>query len=520
MVVTIVAGVAYAKVRTPTYEATAVLQLQGLQTGQATSGGSSTAVTAPTALDDPPSLLATPAVANGAAKLLQVGSPADIAATVSGALDTVGTQFSITATGKDPQEVAEVANAFAASYIVQSSKVVDAAISTIQDQIDTLSTQITQLQASSKAGDPAATAELQAASAELTNLYAEKTALSVNGPNYAQFQHRAQVPATSSGLSNSKIALLSALVGLFAGSGIALARSQLDTRLRSRQELEEIAGFPILAELPNDRRGRGRHGRLETPGPALSEALRELRTTLQVALEDKPCPVVLVTSPSPGDGKTMLVSTLGAAWASGGRRVVVVSADLRRPQLEDALGVADRQPGLRDLAALDRRDADAPAPWPLDEAPPAEGADTERAASASRPLPDRDAVAGALIPTDVPGLAVLPCGGHAQNPSELLGSPAMHAVMDRLVGLADLVILDTPPVLAVSDAAELARQVDGVVLVASEGKSSRDEVEQAIARLSAVKAQLIGVVLNRVRRAQVTSYQQYYETGGTAADAS
>jgi Mrp family chromosome partitioning ATPase/capsular polysaccharide biosynthesis protein len=508
MVVTLVAGAAYAKVRTPTYQSTALIQLQGLQVGQAGTSGVTT-VTAPPALNDPVSLLGTPAVARSAARLLHASDPAALAASVTGSVNTTGTVFAITVTGHDAEAVANTANAFADAFVLQVSRTVNAAVANIQAQIDSLSNQINQLKSQSTGGSAAATAELQAATAELTSLYGQKTALSVAGPGYAQIQHRATVSTVSTGFSKSKIAGIALVVGLLAGCGIALARSQLDTRLHSKPELVAVAGVPVLAELPTDRRIRSsQRGKLEEPGPALAEALRELRTTLQVALEEKPCPVVLVTSPSPGDGKTMVVANLGVAWALSGRRVVVVSADLRRPELEQALGVTVTDRGLCDLASLERRDSDASDDWPLRATAGSSGSSEFHTA---RPLPDRNAVAAALVPTDVPGLAVLPCGGVARRPSELLGSPAMHAVMDRLVGLADLVIIDTPPVLAVSDAAELARQVDGVVLVASEGKTSVDAVDQAIARLNAVKAHVIGVVLNRARRAPSTTYTAYYD---------
>jgi tyrosine-protein kinase Etk/Wzc len=514
MVVTLAAGAAYVKIRTPTYQAAADIQLQGLQTGQNAAGAATTG-TAPPALDDPVSLLSSPATVQRAERQL-ADDPTAQSATITGTLDPTGTSFAVSASSHDAAAAAAAANAYAAAFVYEVGRVVQSSVDDIQAQITSLTTQITSLEAAERSGDPAAQAEVAAASTELETLYGEKTALQVSGPTYAQVQHAALVPSVSSGLSDKKVAILAALVGLLAGCGIVLARSQLDTRLRARPELEEIAGFPILAELPNDRRLRGQKGRIDAPSPALAEALRELRTTLQVALEDKPCPVVLVTSPSPGDGKTLVVANLAVAWASSGRRVVVVSADLRRPQLEQVLGVLASGPGLCDLASLDRRDRDAAEGWP---AAAGEGRDAVAAEfHHSRPLPDRNAVAAALVPTEVPGLAVLPCGGVAQNPSELLGSPGMHAVMDRLVGLADLVILDTPPVLVVSDASELARQVDGVVLVASEGKTSREEVEQAVGRLNTVKAHLIGVVLNRVRKASAASYHAYYDATRAASE--
>lgn len=516
VVVTLAAGVVYVKARTPTYQASAVIELQGVSPNAAASGA--TTVTAPPALDDPTSFFSTSAVTSAAASILHTPNTSDLTNQVTASLDTTGTLLTITATNHDAVKAAETADAFADAFVSQVAATVQKSINSIQDQINALSSQISQLQRAEANGDASAAAEITAAGTELTNLYGQKTALEVQGPTYATVLHRAATPTGSSGLSASKVALLAALLGLIAGCGIALARGQLDTRLRSRPELEEVAGFPILAELPFDRRPRDRKGKLEAPGPALAEALRELRTTLQVALEEKPCPVVLVTSPSPGDGKTMVVANLAIAWASSGRRVVVVSGDLRRPEVENVLGVSANGSGIVDLAALDRRDSDSSDSWPV--AAKSQGDDGAAKESKTRPLPDRSSVSSALVPTDVVGLAVLPCGGHAANPSELLGSPAMHAVMDRLVGLADLVILDTPPVLAVSDASELARQVDGVVLVASEGKTSREEVDQAMSRLNAVRAHVLGVVLNRVRRAPSAAYRTYYESSRTATEES
>ncbi|HXW34648.1 MAG TPA: Wzz/FepE/Etk N-terminal domain-containing protein, partial [Acidimicrobiales bacterium] len=500
VVVALVAGVIYVKARTQTYQSSAVVELQGLQIDGASNGA--TTVTAPPALDDPEALFSTTPVTSAAAHILHVSDPGSLSGQVTAGLDPTGTQLTITSSSGNPLHASQVANAFADAFLLAVHSTVQDSVNSIQAQIGSLSSNINQLQQNERNGDPSAAAELTAASTELTNLYGQKTALEVEGPTFAQVLHRAPIPSASAGLSAKKVGLLAGLVGLIAGCGIALARGQLDTRLRSRPELEEVAGFPILAELPLDKQSRLAKGKMDPPGPALGEALRELRTTLQVALEDKPCPVVLVTSPSPGDGKTMVVANLAVAWASSGRRVVVVSGDLRRPEVENTLGISMNGVGLTDLAALDRRDSDSTDPWPLS---PGAKDESSRNDQEARPLPDRSAVAGALVPTDVVGLAVLPCGGPASNPSELLGSPAMHAVMDRLVGLADLVILDTPPVLAVADAAELARQVDGVVLVASEGKTSREEVEQAMTRLNAVRAHVLGVVLNRVRRAPTTA---------------
>jgi capsular exopolysaccharide synthesis family protein len=184
-----------------------------------------------------------------------------------------------------------------------------------------------------------------------------------------------------------------------------------------------------------------------------------------------------VTSPGPGEGKSITVANLAVAMAQSGLEVVAVDADLRRPRLRELFGVR-RGGGLTGSlleGAVDGR---------LREVKAAKG------------------------------LSVLPAGKLPPNPAELLSSRRMHDLLDLLAGQADVVLVDSPPVLSVTDAAVLARSVDGVLLVMGAGETRREAARRAVESLGRVGGNLVGVVLNRVPTRQGSYYYRYYREDG------
>ena len=321
---------------------------------------------------------------------------------------------------------------------------------------------ISQLEKTNSSTSPA----VEAANAELGDLYGEQSTLQVDENSYAVVQQKATVPSSQSGLGKKKVTGLALLIGLLAGAGIAFVREQFDVSLKSTSGVKELTDAPVLAELPFDREfslDNGTLAVLDLPGSALAESVRELRTSLEVILEDKPCPVVMITSSSPEDGKTFMVANLAASWAISGKRVVVVSGDLRRPRIEQALLVDSGSPGVKDLAALDRREdyqvtdqttsalngvIGSTADSSVGREQTAGGRGSSRwlfPQARSRPLPSQQDVVSALKPTRVVGLSLLPSGGVATNSSEVLNSPGMKAVMERLSNFADVILVDSPP---------------------------------------------------------------------------
>jgi len=201
---------------------------------------------------------------------------------------------------------------------------------------------------------------------------------------------------------------------------------------------------------------------VSSPRSPVSEAYRTLRTNLQFVSLDKPLRSLLVTSPGAEEGKSTMLANLAVTIAQGEKRVIVVDCDLRRPNLHKLFGLG-REPGLTTMM-VDELAMDSPP----------------------------------LQATVVPGLQLLASGPLPPSPADLLGSRRMDRVLELLKEQADVVLLDAPPVVAVSDAAVLSAKADGVLLVVSAGQTKRDSVLAAKTRLEKVNANLIGAVLTNV----------------------
>jgi capsular exopolysaccharide synthesis family protein len=208
------------------------------------------------------------------------------------------------------------------------------------------------------------------------------------------------------------------------------------------------------------------------PRSPVSEAYRTLRTNLDFAGLDQRLKTLVITSAGVGEGKSTTLANLAVVSAQAGRRVVLVDADLRRPTLHDLFGL-DNERGLT-TAMMDE------------------------AALAALPLKA----------TGVEGLTVLTSGPLPPNPAEVMGSRRMAEVIAALAEQADQVFFDTPPVVAVTDAAVLATKVDGVLLVIGAGKTRRDVARTAVQRLQQINARLVGTVLTNAQMG--SGFTDYY----------
>ena len=209
---------------------------------------------------------------------------------------------------------------------------------------------------------------------------------------------------------------------------------------------------------------------LRDPRSPAAEAYRTLRTNIQFSSLDKPLHTLLATSTAPDEGKSTTLANLAITMAQAEQRVLLVDCDLRRPTLHTLFEL----PNDVGLTSMILSQEDAPAP---------------------------------LQTTSVAGLSLLASGPLPPRPADILGSRRMEAVIARLRVEADIVLFDTPPVVAVTDAAVLATKVDGVLLVFQAGKTSRDRARQARQILEKVKANIVGVVLNN---AQIEQGYGYY----------
>lgn len=200
-----------------------------------------------------------------------------------------------------------------------------------------------------------------------------------------------------------------------------------------------------------------------------AEAYRTLRTNIQFSSLDKPLHTLLATSTAPDEGKSTTLANLAVTMAQAEQRVILVDCDLRRPTLHTLFKLPNDS-GLTSMIL----------------------------ANDERVVP--------LQATDVPGLRVLTSGPLPPSPADILGSRRMETVIERLRAEADVVLFDTPPVIAVTDAAVLATRVDGVLLVLKSGYTTRDRARQAKQVLERVKANIVGVVLNNAEIEQGYGY--------------
>ncbi len=258
--------------------------------------------------------------------------------------------------------------------------------------------------------------------------------------------------------------LLSAASGLLLAVGGIVLIEFLDDTVKSADEVKQLTGLSVLGAISRIP-GAGFDQKLlrleEAPFPVL-EAYRTLRTNLLVSSVDNPVQTLIVTSPVPRDGKSTTVANLGVIMAQAGKSVILVDADLRRASLHKVFQLPNRE-GLTNVLLE------------------------------SEPVPD-----GWLQETGFENLRLLSSGPLPPNPPELLGSQKMRRLFENLTEEAELVIFDSPPVLAVTDATVLSMMTDGVLVIADAEKTRRGALKESIANLRQAGANILGTVLNRV----------------------
>ena len=294
----------------------------------------------------------------------------------------------------------------------------------------------------------------------------------------------ASAPSSPSSPRNKRNAILGAVLGLFLGLGIALLIERFDHRLRKSDDLETIYGLPMLGVVPKSAalsRSARRSGPNGIALPAAeAEAFSLIRAHLRFYNIDRDLRTVVIASPAPGDGKSTVARHLAEAAARLGSRVLLLEVDLRHPTLAQQLGL-EYAPGLAGVLVGDLSMDEAIQPVVL-AASPGEG------------------ITGRTLDVLTAG-AVLP-----PNPGELLESRAMDTLLTRAKSTYDLVVIDTPPLNAVSDAFPLLTKVDGVVIVGWVGHSRRDAAEQLQQVLAISGAPLLGVIANGSKPSDLGSY--------------
>ncbi|WP_104173430.1 polysaccharide biosynthesis tyrosine autokinase [Arthrobacter sp. Y81] len=256
--------------------------------------------------------------------------------------------------------------------------------------------------------------------------------------------------------------LLGLVVGLGLGIGASILRTVLDTKVRGETELRRITDAAILGGIAFDSDATKKPLLTQVPPQSpRAESFRQIRTNLQFSHVSHQSKTVLVTSSLPGEGKSTTAINMAMALAQSGQRVALVDADLRRPMVGEYLGL-ERNSGLTTVLVGNASLDEVTQPWGQD------------------------------------ALYVLTSGQIPPNPSELLGSDSMKALVGRLEEQFDAVVIDAPPLLPVTDAAVLAQIVGGVVLVVGSQQVKTTDIEKSLSALMMVDADLIGIVLNKL----------------------
>jgi capsular exopolysaccharide synthesis family protein len=268
-------------------------------------------------------------------------------------------------------------------------------------------------------------------------------------------------------------------LGLLLGLGLALLRDRLDNTVKDRQTLEEITNAGIVGNIPLDKERRTAPAiSFDKDNSAIAEAFRKLRTNLQFLSVDNPPRVIVVTSSMPNEGKTTTAINIALALAEAEHNVALVDGDMRRPMLDMRLDLIG-QVGF------------------------------------STVLSGKASLSDVLQKTKYPRLTVLTSGAIPPNPSELLGSLAAQKVLGEMRANFDYVIVDSSPLLAVTDAAVLAANSDGALIMARYGQTKREQLTHAVGNLEDVGAPLLGVVFTMTPARGSASYSYKYYGQGT-----
>lgn len=406
---------------------------------------------------------------------------------------------------EDPAMAAKLANTIPAIFAeqngaLQASRYADTLASLSQEltnintQIQKTQTDINALGTPTTVDDRAELARLQTIFSQLNENHAtllqtyESTRLTeAQTTSNIQIVEPALVPAIPVRPRLLQNTLLAAAVGLMLAIGLVFLVEYLDDSLRSPEQVSQIVDAPVVGVVArmnghtkSKANGNGRERSLlaaEQPRSPIVEAFRTLRTNIQFSSVDVPVRSLLVTSAGPVEGKSTVSSNLAVVMAQAGLRVVLVDGDLRRPSVHKIFGIANRL-GVTDAMLQ------ASAQW--------------------------DTVAQA---TQITNLSIIPTGSLPPNPSEILSSDRFRQFLDRLTNLYDMVIVDSPPLLAVTDAAIIGRSTNGVILVVDTGSTRAAALAQAKQQLERVSARLLGVVMNKfaVGRGGYAGYYQYYQ---------
>lgn len=289
---------------------------------------------------------------------------------------------------------------------------------------------------------------------------------------------RAEAPVVPAFPKKWLFVVVGAMLGAALGVVAAYVIEFLDRGFRTAPQFEDVTGFPVVGQVPSLKTVSDRPPEdyvVDKPLSAYSEALRTVRTAIHFSNVDNPPKTVMVTSSGPGEGKTTFCLSLARSLAISGNKILLIDADLRRPRVARLLEIAANG---QDLSAV------LTGKYPIEK------------------VLRRDSL--------VANLDIIPAFGRAPNAQDLLGSQQMKKLVEEMAGKYDLVLIDTPPILAVTDAAMVAKVADTSLFIVKWAGTSRETVAQALRQLKGLDCRIAGAVLNQVNLAELASYGDGY----------
>lgn len=434
----------------------------------------------------------------------ELGDPASVTIAAKGETDVVTVQ----AESADPAQAADIANTYARTYIeVRRQQLVAdllAAAEQVQEKVDEFDTQIRAIDERLAALDAQVAAATSEPEKELLSAQRDRSIREIDvqrlsllsqRSDYTQQLDQLQLAGNLTQTGGAQVVseaedpdapvrpepvrngVLALAVGIMAAVGLAYLLEYLDDTVKDKDGFQAATGVAVLGLIPTvpgwKDRGRPQLVSMGEPTSPAAEAYRSLRTSVQFIGLDRPLRVLQLTSPAASEGKTTTVANLGVAMARAGMRVVVVDCDLRRPRLHEFFGVSNAL-GFTSVLLGDIFIEDAVWEVPVE-----------------------------------PRLSLLTSGLPPPNPSELLSSKRTTEVFDSLVAEYDVVLVDSPPVLPVTDALVLAGVADAVLLAAVAGSSTTRNTQRAVELLRQVGSPLVGAVLSGVEAEDGYRYDAY-----------
>jgi non-specific protein-tyrosine kinase len=484
-----IAGFAFARHATPIYQAQAtVLVIAGPQPAN----NSAVPLSPDEATATAAALMTEPPMLQQVINELHLGVNTDQLAKQITATPATGTELvDVAVQNPNPAKAALIANRLTSDYaarvtnqnVQRINRLGAALLKPITDATATLATEDAQLAKADRqhADTTGITAEITGTTSLLTTLNANYNAfLSNQAQNQVTVSVEASASAPLTPVSPKVLldVLLALFAGLLVGLGIAAAFEYFDQGLHTEEEVRERLGVPCLAIVPRFGAGKGSTATKRRERRAM-EGYSRLRTNLLFAELDKPLRSIVITSSRAGEGKTRTAANLAVSLAASEKSVLLLDADMHRPALHRMFGRPITH-GMSDMLL---------------------------AAGRGAPMLDSS------FATSYRHLSLVTCGVQPPNPSELMASPRTAALLRGLEFQRDVVVIDTPPVQAVTDALSLSAAASGVIVVVESGKTNADQVRAVIESLRMVGANVLGVVLNKASQRSLRAYYYYdYES--------